>query len=93
MAEQVEKLSFEDAVTRLEEIVAAMEAGSLSLDDSMQRFEQAVALSRHCAQKLDAAEKQINVLEGEDYLRPATEIPRVREGTKETSESYDPFDE
>ncbi len=86
MSEEVSRLSFEDAVARLEEIVTAMEGGSLSLDECMRQFEQAVALSRHCAEKLDSAERQINVLESEDYLRPAVEIPRV----KETGARYDP---
>lgn len=80
--EEIAGLSFEAAVARLEEIVASMESGTLSLDDCMRRFAQAVALSRHCAGRLDAAERQINVLEAEDYVRPAVEIPRVRESTE-----------
>jgi exodeoxyribonuclease VII small subunit len=88
MSEGVTTLSFEAAVGRLEEIVAAMESGSLTLDESMRQFEEAVSLSRHCAGRLDAAEKQISVLEAEDYLRTATEIPRVKE---DNPEDYDPF--
>lgn len=80
-------MSFEAAVARLEEIVTAMEGGSLSLDECMRQFEAAVALSRHCAEKLDAAERQIRVLEAEDYLRPAVEIPWVREAAPPP---YDP---
>lgn len=79
MGEEIAGLSFEDAVARLEETVAALESGALSLDESMRRFEQAVALSRHCAARLDAAERQISVLEADEYLRPAVEIPRVKE--------------
>lgn len=77
--EELGGLSFEAAIGRLEEIVTGMESGALSLDECMRQFEQAVALSRHCAEKLDAAERQIAVLEAEDYVRPAVEIPRVRE--------------
>ena len=61
-------LSFEEAVGELEEIVVAMEEGSLSLDESLARFEQAVALSRLCAQKLEAAEKQVAVLTAEGMV-------------------------
>lgn len=77
---ELAQVSFEEAVARLEEIVSRMESGALSLDECMREFEAAVALSRHCASRLDAAERQIAVLEAEDYLRPAVEIPRVREG-------------
>lgn len=86
MSAEIAALSFEQAVARLEETVAALEGGALSLDESMRRFEEAVALSRHCASRLDAAERQISVLESEDYLRPAVEIPRV----KEPAGYYDP---
>jgi exodeoxyribonuclease VII small subunit len=55
-------LTFEQAVTRLESIVGAMEDGSLSLDDCLRQFEEAVALSRVCAARLESAEKQITVL-------------------------------
>lgn len=64
-------LSFEEAVGRLEQIVAALESGSLPLDECLRQFEHAVALSRHCSEQLDAAEKQIRVLTGEGSLRPA----------------------
>lgn len=79
MSDPVSDLTFEQAVERLESIVAAMESGSLTLDECMSQFEQAVSLSRLCASKLDKAEKQISVLEAEDYRRPAVDIPRVRE--------------
>ena len=55
-------LSFEDAVLQLEQIVGALETGTLPLDESLRRFEEAVALSRRCAEQLAAAEKQISVL-------------------------------
>ena len=80
--EEITGLSFEAAVARLEEIVASLESGTLSLDECMRQFEQAVALSRHCADRLDAAEKQIQVMESAEYLRPAVEIPRVRESSE-----------
>ena len=70
MSEPAVDLTFEAAVRRLEEIVSSLEGGSLSLDESLRRFEQAVALSRHCAGVLDAAEKQIVVLTAEGTLSP-----------------------
>ena len=67
-----EELSFEEAVTRLEAIVTAMESGGLPLEDCLRRFEDAVALSRLCAARLDSAEKQIYLLTGEEGPAPAT---------------------
>ena len=68
-----QELSFEEAVTRLETIVAAMESGGLPLEDCLRRFEDAVALSRLCASKLESAEKQIYLLTG-DTPAPALEL-------------------
>ncbi len=57
-------MTFEQGLTRLEEIVRKMEQGEVSLDASLALFEEGVALSRHCAGKLDEAEKRIAVLTG-----------------------------
>ena len=55
-------LTFEQALKRLEEIVEALETEDLDLDKSLQFFEEGVALSRHCNQQLQAAEKRIDIL-------------------------------
>jgi exodeoxyribonuclease VII small subunit len=55
-------LTFEQALKRLEEIVEALETEDLDLDKSLQFFEEGVALSRHCNQQLQAAEKRIDLL-------------------------------
>ena len=66
--------SFEEAVLRLEAIVANLEGGTLTLEESLAQFEQAVGLSRQCTTRLAAAEKQIQVLT-EDGLRPLETPP------------------
>jgi exodeoxyribonuclease VII small subunit len=67
-------LKFEDCLTRLEQIVTALEAGNLSLEESLKVFEEGVALSRHCAAYLDEAERRIEILAkdetGEASTRP-----------------------
>ncbi|MCC2671310.1 MAG: xseB [Armatimonadetes bacterium] len=77
MSERYTDLSFEQAVSRLEEIVSAMEAGNLPLDDCLRQFEDAVSLSRHCAAKLDAAEQKITVLSTDGASASADELPWV----------------
>jgi exodeoxyribonuclease VII small subunit len=54
---------FEDAVTELEQIVAAMETGSLSLEESLARFQRGTELLRHCRGALESAEQRIRILE------------------------------
>jgi exodeoxyribonuclease VII small subunit len=55
-------LKFEDCLARLEQIVAALEAGNLRLEDSLKAFEEGVGLARHCARYLDEAERRIEAL-------------------------------
>ena len=74
MSTNTENVSFEAAVSRLEEIVTALEAGTLPLDQCLEHFEQAVRLSRLCAARLEAAEQQIQVLTGPGDMRPASEV-------------------
>lgn len=81
MSEALASLSFEDAVARLEEIVGAMEAGSLPLDECLRRFEQAVGLSRFCAAKLEAAEQQIRVLTADGEITSGAQLPWIAETT------------
>jgi exodeoxyribonuclease VII small subunit len=55
-------LKFEDCLTRLEQIVGQLEAGSLSLEDSLKVFEEGIGLARHCAKYLADAERRIEIL-------------------------------
>ena len=58
-----EEMSFEEALTKLEEAVAQLEQGeTLTLDESLQAFEEGVRLTRLCREKLDAAELRVQQL-------------------------------
>ncbi|MBR3281432.1 MAG: exodeoxyribonuclease VII small subunit [Clostridia bacterium] len=57
-----EKLTFEDAMNSLEEIVAELEKGELSLDQSVEKFKKGMEISNYCNDMLDSAEKSIKVL-------------------------------
>jgi exodeoxyribonuclease VII small subunit len=54
--------SFEQAIQRLEKIVADMESAELPLEDVLKKYEEGTRLVRFCAQKLDEAEKKIELL-------------------------------
>jgi exodeoxyribonuclease VII small subunit len=61
---------FEEALARLEQIVARLERGDLPLEQALAAFEAGVALTRRCARELEDAERRIEVLvrEGEQWL-------------------------
>ena len=55
-------LTFEQAIQRLEQIVADMESAELPLEDVLKKYEEGTRLVRFCSQKLEEAEKKIEVL-------------------------------
>ncbi len=64
MAEKTPKpeVTFEAAKKRLGEIVEKLEEGELPLEESLRLFEEGVGLARAAQEKLDSAEKRIEVL-------------------------------
>ncbi len=58
MAAKKEK-SFEENITRLEEIVAMLERGDAPLKDSLALFEEGTKLVNTCAVMLETAEQQV----------------------------------
>lgn len=54
-----ERLSFEDALARLEEIVENLEAENISLEESVKLYEEGIELSKSCTQTLEQAELRI----------------------------------
>lgn len=54
--------TFEQAVERLEKIVADMENAELPLDELLKKYEEGSRLARICSQKLEEAEKKIELL-------------------------------
>ena len=53
MAKKKEK--FEEALQKLEAIVAKMEEGNLPLEEALEAFEEGVKLAKYCTGKLDDA--------------------------------------
>lgn len=54
--------SFEEALTKLEELVLELEDGELSLEEALKKFEDGVEFSRFCTQKLTQAEEKVKKL-------------------------------
>lgn len=61
--------SFEKAMAELESLVAKMEDGGLSLEESLAAHKRGLELAKHCRERLEAAQHQVKVLEGE-VLKP-----------------------
>ena len=61
------KLTFEQQIQRLEEIVAALEKGDAQLADSLALFEEGTKLIAACSKELDQAEQQVvKLMKGAD---------------------------
>lgn len=56
------KIDFEEAMIKLEQIANELEKGNLTLDDSVKKFEEGMELSKQCSQILEQAEKRISIL-------------------------------
>ncbi len=53
------KLSFEEAIKELTDIVGKIEQGEIALQDSLQQYERGMALIKHCRTILKQAEERI----------------------------------
>ena len=61
----VDEMTYEEAFSELEKIVATLELGERPLDESMTLFERGQALTKRCAELLDKAELKVQILVGE----------------------------
>ena len=62
MADDINALSFEDALAELERIVRGLEGGQQKLEDAIVCYERGAALRRHCEQKLSEAETRVQAI-------------------------------
>jgi len=71
------KMTFEQALERIEEIVSQIEDGSVPLEESIDKYAEGTKLIDYCRTVLGAAEKKIQLLTkaGGEELQPAGELP------------------
>ena len=69
-------MKFEDALSRLDEIVEKMESGKMELEESLGLFEEGIKLVRFCSSKLEEAKKKVEIL--------------VKKGDKLVPEPFEP---
>lgn len=62
----ITELSFEEAITNLEEMIERIESGETGLEESLTEYERGIALYRHCRDILNKAEQRFEKLKFED---------------------------
>lgn len=66
-----EKLTFEQAMKNLEDIVGKLEEGDVPLEAAIAYFQEGMSLSKICHQKLQHVEKQIEqILQEDGEIKP-----------------------
>lgn len=63
MSENIENMSFEEAMKRLDEITEELSREGVSLDRSLALYEEGVKLARVCNEKLEDTERKIKMLQ------------------------------
>jgi exodeoxyribonuclease VII small subunit len=77
MAEK--KQTFETSLQELEKIVRKLEDGDLSLEESLKLFEDGVKLSRECQERLNQAERRIEILVKDENGNPVLEVVKAED--------------
>jgi len=67
------KLSFEEAIKELTDIVGKIEQGEIALQDSLQQYERGMALIKHCRTILKQAEERIEKITKEEEPQESSE--------------------
>lgn len=62
---EVSQLTYEEAVTELDTLIARLDAGQLPLEALLSQYQRGAELLQHCRTKLEAVEAQIKVVEGQ----------------------------
>lgn len=60
------EMKFEEALSRLSEVVRILENGEASLDESITLFEEGIKLSKQCTNLLESAEQKVRFLQQEN---------------------------
>jgi len=62
----ISRLSFEQAIKELTDIVGKIEQGQIPLQDSLKQYEKGMALIKHCKGILEKAERRIEKITKEE---------------------------
>lgn len=72
---EIAKMSFEEALAELEQIVRRLESGQVRLDEAVGSYERGALLKQHCEQKLNEAQQRVDRIalgpDGAVHVEPA----------------------
>ena len=70
-------MTFEEKLTKLEEIVSELEQGNIDLDDAINKYTEAMKIAKECSKKLDDATKAVNkILNADGKLEDFKELEK-----------------
>ena len=58
----IAEMTFEEAMTALEQVVGALERGDVALEQSIALYDRGAALKAHCATRLKDAEEKVELI-------------------------------
>lgn len=64
--EDINAMTFEQAMMALEQVVASLEKGEVPLEQSIALYERGAALRKHCAGKLRSAEEKVELIRAQE---------------------------
>ncbi len=71
--DDIEKMTFEQAIQQLIGIVDRIEQGDIPLQDSLEQYEKGMALIKHCRDILQKADKRIERISKDEPAEPPKE--------------------
>ena len=80
------KQTFENALTRLEQLTEELENGDLSLDNSLKKFDEGIKLAAFCNSSLTAARAKVELLLAKDGQLESVPFNEIDNGDQDLSE-------
>ena len=65
---ELEKLTFEEAMKELEKLVDSLDKGDVSLDDAITAYDRGSQLKDHCQKKLNEAKMKVETIQSSDNI-------------------------
>ena len=73
------KMTFEERLQRLQEIVAGLESGTLPLEESVRLYKEGLTLSKLCKEQLEKARTEVRLLSDGELKQFGAEDPELGE--------------
>ena len=70
---ELEKLTFEEAMKELEKLVDSLDQGDVSLDDAIAAYDRGSQLKDYCQKKLHEAKMKVDTIQSSDNVETVPE--------------------